>query len=139
MSMTAALDRSRRKEEETNAMTKYMLLLGGADLDKRSGNAALGPKMFERYSTWLRSLKESGRYLDSYKLFDQTGARLTVRGGQVVEGPFMETKEAVGGVFVIQTSSLEEAVAVARECPVLDLQNGYVEVRVVEDVRRGPA
>jgi hypothetical protein len=115
-------------------MAKYMLLLGGADLDKRSGNAALGPQMFERYARWLRSLKESGRYLDSYKLYDQTGARLTVRGGQVVEGPFMETKEAVGGVFVIQASSLEEAVAVSRECPVLDLQNGYIEVRAVEDV-----
>jgi len=117
-------------------MTRYMLILGGADLDKRSGNAALAPRMFERYASWLRSLRESGRYLDSYKLYDQTGARLTVRGGQVTEGPFMETKEAVGGFVLVQASSLEEAVAVARECPVFDLQSGYVEVRVVEDVAR---
>jgi hypothetical protein len=120
-------------------MAKYMLLLGGADLDKRSGNAALAPKMFERYSSWLRSLKESGGFLETYKLYDQTGVRLTIRGGQVVEGPFMETKEAVGGFFVIQAASLEEAVAAARECPIFDLQNGYVEVRVVEDVSPGPA
>jgi hypothetical protein len=117
-------------------MAKYMLLLGGADLDKRSGNAALAPKMFERFSTWLSSLRASGRYIDSFKLHDQTGARLTVRGGQVVEGPFMETKEAVGGAFLVQAGSLEEAVAAARECPVLELQNGYVEVRLVEEVRR---
>jgi hypothetical protein len=122
--------------EGDTIMTKYMLLLGGADLDKRSGNAALGPKMFERYSSWLRSLRESGRYVDSHKLHDQTGVRLTVRGGQVVEGPFMETKEAVGGVFVIQAGSLPEAVSVARECPIFDLQNGYVEVRVLEEAAR---
>jgi hypothetical protein len=117
-------------------MAKYMLLLGGADLDKRSGNAALAPRMFERYSSWLNALRASGRYVDSNKLQDQTGARLTVRGGQVVEGPFMETKEAVGGTFVVQAGSLEEAIGIARECPVLELQNGYVEVRVVEEVGR---
>jgi hypothetical protein len=117
-------------------MAKYMLLLGGADLDKRSGNGALAPKMFERYASWLRGLRESGRYVDSVKLHDQTGARLTVRGGQVVEGPFMETKEAVGGFMTIEASSLEDAVAAARECPIFELQNGYVEVRVIEEVRR---
>jgi len=117
-------------------MAKFMLLIGGADLDKRSGNTALAPKMFERYASWIKSLRESGRYLDANKLKDHTGARLTVRGGQVVEGPFMETKEAVGGVFVIQAASLEEAVAAARECPVFELQNGYVEVRVVEETGR---
>jgi hypothetical protein len=117
-------------------MTKYMLMLGGADLDKRSGNSELAPKMFDEFSRWLRSLKERGHFVDSHKLKDQTGARLTVRGGQVVEGPFMETKEAVGGVFIVQAGSLEEAIALARECPTLTLQNGYVEVRVVEEVIR---
>lgn len=117
-------------------MPNYMLLLGGADLDKRGGNAALAPRMYARFATWLSALRESGRYLDSYKLQDQTGARLTVRGGQVVEGPFMETKEAVGGVFLIKAASLQEAIGVARECPIFELQNGHVEVRVIEEVRR---
>ena len=115
---------------------KYMLLLGGADLDKRSGNAALAPKMFERYMTWMGTLRQNGRLVSSHKLLDQTGVRLTIRGGQVVEGPFMETKEAVGGIFVIDADSLEEATALARRCPVLDLQNGYVEVRVIEEVKQ---
>jgi hypothetical protein len=117
-------------------MAKYMLLLGGADLDKRSGNPAFAPKMFERYMAWVRTLSENAQVVMTHKLLDQTGVRLTVRGGQVVEGPFMETKEAVGGIFVIDAASLEEASALARRCPVLDLQNGYVEVRVVEEVRR---
>ena len=121
-------------------MAQYMLLLGGADLDKRSGNAQLAPKMFERFTTWLEALREGGPYVASHKLNDHTGARLTVRGGQVVEGPFMETKEAVGGAFLIQAGSLEEAIRLARGCPILDLQNGYVEVRLVEEVMRpGPA
>jgi len=118
-------------------MSKYILILGGADLDKRSREGALGPVMLERYMTWMRELRESGRYVSSSKLHDQTGARLTIRGGEVVEGPFVETKEAVGGIFTIEADSLAEATAWARRCPVLGLQNGYVEVRLVEEVRPG--
>jgi hypothetical protein len=117
-------------------MAKYMLLLGGADLDKRNSNASIAPKLFEQFSSWLGGLRERGQYLQSHKLQDRTGARLTVRGGQVVEGPFMETKEAVGGVFLIEAGSLEEAIAIARTTPTLTLQNGFVEVRVVEEVSR---
>jgi len=117
-------------------MAKYMLLLGGADLDKRSSNAALAPKMFQEFANWLGTIRERGQYLQSHKLQDRTGARLTVRGGQVVEGPFMESKEGVGGVFLIEAASLEEAVSIARSCPTLSLQNGFVEVRVVEEVPR---
>jgi hypothetical protein len=134
MSISVAGARSRRKGE--SFMAKYVLLLGGADLDKRGGNTELAPQLFEHFSSWLGSLRERGQYIQSHKLRDRTGARLTVRGGQVVEGPFIESKEAVGGVFLIEASSLEEAIAIARTCPTLSLQNGFVEVRVVEEVGR---
>jgi hypothetical protein len=111
-------------------MAKYMFLLGGADLDKRNGNQELRKVALDRYLAWMESLR--GSYVDSSKLYDQTGVRLSMRGGQVVEGPFVETKEAVGGLFVVEADSLEAATKLARGCPVLDLQNGYVEVRAVE-------
>jgi len=120
-------------------MAKYALLLGGADLDKRGGNAELAPKLYEQFSSWLEALRERGQYVRSHKLRDHGGARLTVRGGEVVEGPFIESKEAVGGFFLIEARSLEEAIAIARSCPTLSLQNGYVEVRVVEEVGRPDA
>jgi hypothetical protein len=116
-------------------MPKFMLLLGGADLDKRAGNASLAPRMYEQFTAWLGTLQKGDHYITSEKLQDQVGARLTVRGGQVVEGPFMETKEAVGGAVLIRAASLEEAVALARECPALSLQNGFVEVRAVEELK----
>jgi hypothetical protein len=117
-------------------MTKYALLLGGTDLDKRSGNPALAPVMYERFATWLSSLRQGGHRAEPHKLRDQSGVRLSVRGGQVVEGPFMETKEAVGGIVFLHAATLEEAVAIARTCPIFELQNGSVEVRVVEEPRR---
>lgn len=116
-------------------MPKFMLILGGADLDKRSGNAQIAPVMMERYMSWIQSVRETAQVVSSFKLHDQTGARLTVRGGEVFEGPFVESKEAAGGIFVIEAASLSEATELGRRCPVLDLQNGYVEVRAVEEMR----
>jgi len=116
-------------------MPKYVLLLSGADVDKRGGNATLGPQIYEGWVRWLKSVRESGHTIASHGLRDQTGVRLSVRGGQVVEGPFMETKEAVGGIVFLDAETLEEAVEIARGCPLLLLQNGSIEVRVVAEVR----
>jgi len=113
-------------------MPKFMLILGGADIDKRSGQPGYGEQIMTRYGAWVKSLVDAHQLVASSKLKDQTGARLTVRGGEIVDGPFIETKEAIGGIFVIEASSLEDATAIARDCPVLTLQNGYVEVRAVE-------
>ncbi|HLK38796.1 MAG TPA: YciI family protein [Polyangiaceae bacterium] len=118
-------------------MARYALLLGSTDLDKRSGNPAFGRQIYERYTAWLKSIRERGHKVEPHKLRDQSGVRLSVRGGQVVEGPFMETKEAVGGLILLEAETLAEAVEIARGCPALDLQNGTVEVRIVEEVR-GP-
>lgn len=109
-----------------------MLIVGGADLDKRGGNPDFAPVMFERYMAWVQGLVASGRFVGSEKLHDQTGRRLTVRGGEVMDGPFIESKDAVGGVFVIEAESLDAATEIARSCPGLTLQHGYVEVRLVE-------
>ena len=113
-------------------MAKFMLIAGGADVDKRIGNPKMAPMMLERYMAWINGLRESGRYVGSYKLHDQTGRRLTIRGGEVIDGPFIESKDAVGGIFIIDAASLDEATEIARSCPNLDLQNGYMEVRSVE-------
>jgi len=112
-------------------VSKFLLLLGGADVDKRSGSPNYGPIM-KRYEDWVKRLVDGGKLHVAHKLKDQTGARLTVRGGEVVDGPFVETKDAVGGLFVIEANTLEEATGLARQCPVLLMQNGFVEVRAVE-------
>jgi hypothetical protein len=90
--------------------------------------------MLERYMQWLNGLRDSGQYVASFKLHDQTGRRLTIRGGEVIDGPFIESKDAVGGIFIIDAESLDAAADIARACPNLDVQHGYMEVRVIEIV-----
>lgn len=71
----------------------------------------------------LRAVESLGSQADA--------AKVTVRGGQarVVDGPFAEAKEMVGGFFLLDCDTREEAVAIARQCPAAEW--GTVEVRHV--------
>jgi hypothetical protein len=66
------------------------------------------------------------------------GARVTFSGGKpkVSDGPFAETKEVLGGYWMIQVKSKEEAVAWASRCPASD--NELVEVRQVQELSDFP-
>jgi hypothetical protein len=68
-----------------------------------------------------------------------TGARVTFSGGKakVSDGPFAEAKEVVGGYWMIQVKSREEAIAWASRCPGSD--NETIEVRQVQEMTDFPA
>jgi len=67
------------------------------------------------------------------------GARISFTGGKriVTDGPFIETKEVVGGYWMIQVNSKEEAIEWARRCPARD--GDAIEVRQVFEVSDFPA
>ena len=67
------------------------------------------------------------------------GARVSFRGGKpiVTDGPFAEAKEVLGGYWVIQVKSREEAIEWAKRCP--GAENEVVDVRQVQEVADFPA
>lgn len=67
------------------------------------------------------------------------GARVTFSGGKptVVDGPYVETKEVLGGYWMIEVSSKEEAIEWASRCPASD--NETIEIRQVQEMADFPA
>jgi hypothetical protein len=81
------------------------------------------------------TLHSSGQYFDAAPLHSSSdAARVAVRDGNriVTDGPFAETREQVGGYFLIDAGSLEEAVDIAGRIP--GARIGTVEVRPVKEV-----
>ena len=79
---------------------------------------------------WLDDVQARGIWITGDQLAPPRRARsVRVRGGKrsVTDGPFIETKEAIGGFDIIECGSLEEAIEIAAGHPVA--QNGTVEVR----------
>ena len=98
----------------------YMLLMIEPPEQRRTRTEAEGRAVYERMLKFGADLKERGLLLASESLKSQTDAvRLQVRGGrtQVVDGPFSEAKEMVGGFFLVDCKTRDEAVAIAATCP----------------------
>lgn len=88
-----------------------------------------------RYVAWSGELQRSGRLVRGDKLEDGTGRVLRKACGavQVTDGPFAEARELVGGFYIIEAQDWDDAAAIARGCPHLEL-GGSIELRRLEVV-----
>jgi hypothetical protein len=108
-------------------MATFMLLLKGGEFSGYSPEDA--QKILEDYMGWSQKLRAQGKYKGGDELKDG-GRVLSVKDGRVVDGPFTETKEVVGGYFLIEEPNVEAAIATAKDCPHLKYK-GSVEVREI--------
>lgn len=111
-------------------MPQFMLLLAGVDIDTHRGNREPGG-IIDKYAKWANGLSTANRLVDNQKLKDGSGHRVKMIKGVVVDGPFAETKEMISSFFIIEAKNYAEAISIARECPAVTDQGGYVEVREV--------
>ena len=109
---------------------KYLLLVcWGTDAMEAETEPSPGERVEESFP-WLDDLQERGIWVTGDRLAPPRRARsVRVRDGKtmVTDGPFAETKEAVGGFDIIEAGSIEEAVEIAAGHPVA--QGGTIEVR----------
>ncbi|HUC85345.1 MAG TPA: YciI family protein [Candidatus Acidoferrales bacterium] len=107
----------------------YLLIFRGNDWHK-----GLSPEEMQRISdqwmAWFKGLTDDGRAIAGNPLEPRGKIVSGANGRMVVDGPFAESKEAVGGYFLLQVSGLDEAVAIAKECPGLPY-GAKIEVRPV--------
>jgi hypothetical protein len=111
---------------------KYLLTIYANE----KGFASLPPDEMKRgmeaYLAYSEALKKAGVYLASERLqpiATATTVRTTNGKTQVLNGPYTETKEQLGGFFMIDVPDLDAALAWAARCP--GAQHGVVEVRPV--------
>jgi len=110
----------------------YMLLIVEPIGQRLTRTETEGRDLYARMLNFGQGLKDKGLLLASESLKSQTAAaRVQVRAGkaQVVDGPFSEAKEMVGGFFLLDCQTRDEAVSIAVQCPAA--QWCTVEVREV--------
>jgi hypothetical protein len=111
---------------------QYLMLLYAAE----SGFNSLTPEQqkagVEQYFRFTEEIKHNGKWVGSNRLAPVASATtVRVRDGKrvVTDGPFVETKEQLGGYYLIEAKDLDEAIAIAARCP--GAQHGTIEVRPV--------
>jgi hypothetical protein len=125
-----ASDRLHRKTTR-GAIMKYLLLVcWDAERMDAQTEPDPGTKPEEESFPWLDDLQKRGAWVTGDQLAPPRRARsVRVRGGKklITDGPFAETKEAVGGFDIIECENFDEAVEIASNHPVAEI--GTIEVR----------
>src|SRR4051812_20557082 len=109
-------------------MNDYLLLLRGGD----EGMSLFSPEEMQRhmqqYFVWTDKLRANGSLKDAAPL-ENGGKVLALENGRIItDRPLAESKEVVGGYFLIMANDFEQATQIAEECPILSV-GGKVEVR----------
>ena len=116
---------------------KYMLLVY---LDEQAMSEAEREHCYVESAQLAQELNSSGQYLDASPLHPvATATSVRVRDGKrvVTDGPFAETREQLGGYYVIEAQDLDEAIGIAERIP--PAQFGTVEIRPVMEIAGLPA
>ena len=88
--------------------------------------------LLEQWNAWYDGLTDSGKVDHGHPLEPEGRIVSGARGERVVDGPFAEAKEAIGGYFFLQVANLDEATAIAQGCP--NLPYGMqIEIRPVSE------
>jgi hypothetical protein len=107
----------------------YMLLFRGNEWQKNLSPEEM-QTISDQWMAWFQGLVKQGTATAGNPLENQGKIVTGKNGRMVVDGPFAESKEAIGGYFLLKVNSLDEAVAIAQQCPGLPY-GAKVEVRPV--------
>lgn len=119
-------------------MAQYMYLIFGDEAEMAGATQEDWALMLKAHSEFAEQVTKLGGTIADGNALASTPSATTVRGqstgaASVTDGPFAETKEALGGYYVIEAKDLDQAIAFAKLVPT----NGGVEVRPVVDTSGG--
>ncbi len=110
-------------------MAQYLILIYEDEARYATATPEVMAEVMQAHDDFAASVERRGGKLLGGNALQPTGTATSVRGGSdVTDGPFVETKEALGGYYLIEADDLDQALAVAKAVPA---RFGGVEVRPV--------
>jgi hypothetical protein len=114
---------------------RFMMLMIPLGFETAPPDVQLDPERVVAMMKYNEALKDAGVLITLDGLHPPSmGARVTFATGQpvVTDGPFAESKEVLGGYWMIDVKSREEAIAWAKKCPASE--NEIIEIRQVQEM-----
>ena len=114
---------------------RYMILIYN-DMEARADMTPEDGQMeFEAYMDFNKTAAEQGVLRDAIQLHDaSTATTIRIRDGKssTFDGPFAETKEVLGGIYILECENLDEAIKLAALIPAA--KSGSVEIRPIMEI-----
>ena len=110
-------------------MAQYLILIYEDETQYATATPEVLNEIMQAHNEFAAQVETSGAKLLGGNALQSTGTATSIRGGsEVTDGPFVETKEVLGGYYVVDAPDLDAALAVGKLCPA---RFGGVEVRPV--------
>ena len=115
-------------------MARYVFLFHD-DVSTKAETPEEYQAILKDFGDWARVLGAGGRMQGGHKLTEEPGRTMQKTDGavQVMDGPFAETKELIGGLVVVEAADYDDAVELARSCPQLKY-GGRIEIRQIDEL-----
>ena len=110
-------------------MKTYTLLFRGG-MDYSAASPEDMQQSLAKWKDWIDGIAAAGKMAGGHRLGGDA-AVLKGRPAMVTDGPFAEGKEVISGFIAVTGADLQEAIDMAKACPVFEHDNGSVEVREV--------
>jgi hypothetical protein len=110
----------------------YLLLIYNSEAEENAMNESEMKKLMGEYTEFTKSIVQSGAFKGADRLRPVSSAStVRVRNGKtaITDGPFAETREQLGGYYLVDAKNLDEATAIAARIP--GARTGSIEVRPV--------
>lgn len=112
-------------------MKEYLFLFRGGDGRNLQQSPEKWQAHMQKWMQWMGDLTQKGKFVGAQPL-SAPGKLVTGTKKLVTDGPYMEGKEMVGGYLICKADSFDEAVDLSKGCPILEFDNGTVEVREIQ-------
>jgi hypothetical protein len=117
-----------------NNTKEYLFLFRGGDTSALQQSPEEMQAHMQRWMQWMGDLSKQEKFVGAQPL-EKSGKKVTGKKKMVTDGPFIEGKEMVGGYLICKAGTYDEAVDIAKGCPILELDNGTVEVRELRELK----
>jgi hypothetical protein len=107
-------------------MKEFMMIFRMAPLGKFQPTPEQMQESIKQWQDWIGGIAAQGKFVSTNQL--GFSGKTLKPNGVVTDGPYAEVKEIVGGYIIVKANSLEEAIELAKGCPILYM-GGHVEVR----------
>ena len=109
-------------------MAEYMILIAEDENAYATATPEVFQQVMEAHGRFAEQVPQLGGKIVEGRALQPTGTATTIRGDVVTDGPFIETKEAVGGYYLVEARDLDHALEIGKLCPA---RFGGVEVRPI--------
>ena len=115
-------------------MKEYLFLFRGGDGSTLQKSPEAWQSHMQKWMLWMKGLADQGQLVGAQPL-DTDGKQVRGNKKVITVGPFMEGKEMVAGYLMCKASSYDDAIEIAKGCPILEFDDGKVEIRQIQELK----